>query len=315
MSSPHGGVTPSRPSDAAPAIQRLLFVSDVALADIDEMPPAVRLIIDAAHRVNVLTPTLPGRLAWLADDVDRSRHLADKRLDTVLCHMNTIGAHVTGAAIRGSLVTVIADAASEFEPDHILIALHVSDHANWQEHKLVEHVERRFGVPITTFAVDHRGRTTTADGPTILCYDGSEHAKRAIEYAARLLGDRPALVVTAWQTTPPVSGLAVAGATDSMVDFAELDCAAAERAERVAAAGVRVAEHAGLRAQPVAIEASGLVWRTIVELADHRDAAIIVMGSRGLAGLRSMLLGSVSSAVVHHADRPTLVIRQPTSAA
>ena len=39
------------------------------------------------------------------------------------------------------------------------------------------------------------------------------------------------------------------------------------------------------------------------------------MGSRGLTGLRSMLLGSVSSAVVHHADRPTLVIRQPVAAA
>ncbi|MEJ7784999.1 MAG: universal stress protein [Solirubrobacteraceae bacterium] len=34
------------------------------------------------------------------------------------------------------------------------------------------------------------------------------------------------------------------------------------------------------------------------------------MGSRGLTGVRSMLLGSVSSAVVHHADRPTLVIHR-----
>jgi nucleotide-binding universal stress UspA family protein len=33
------------------------------------------------------------------------------------------------------------------------------------------------------------------------------------------------------------------------------------------------------------------------------------MGSRGLTGLRAMLLGSVSNAVVHHADRPTLIIR------
>jgi nucleotide-binding universal stress UspA family protein len=36
-----------------------------------------------------------------------------------------------------------------------------------------------------------------------------------------------------------------------------------------------------------------------------------VMGSRGLTGVRSMLLGSVSNAVVHHTERPTLVIHRP----
>jgi hypothetical protein len=54
------------------------------------------------------------------------------------------------------------------------------------------------------------------------------------------------------------------------------------------------------------------VWKTIVEIADRHDAAIIVMGSRGLTGLRPMLQGSVSSAIVHHADRPTLIIRHST---
>ena len=112
------------------AIQRLLFVSDAAVADVDELPLAVRTIIDAPSEIYVLTPTLPGRLAWLADDVDRFRHYyADERLDTVLSHMHEIGADAGGAAARGSVLTVIADAATEFEPDHILIALHVSDHA------------------------------------------------------------------------------------------------------------------------------------------------------------------------------------------
>jgi nucleotide-binding universal stress UspA family protein len=52
------------------------------------------------------------------------------------------------------------------------------------------------------------------------------------------------------------------------------------------------------------------VWKTILDIAGSRDAAMIVMGSRGLTGVRSMLLGSVSGAVVNHADRPTLVVRQ-----
>jgi nucleotide-binding universal stress UspA family protein len=35
---------------------------------------------------------------------------------------------------------------------------------------------------------------------------------------------------------------------------------------------------------------------------------VVVMGSRGLSGVRSMLIGSVSNAVVHHAHQPTLVV-------
>jgi nucleotide-binding universal stress UspA family protein len=72
--------------------------------------------------------------------------------------------------------------------------------------------------------------------------------------------------------------------------------------------GARAAQAAGVDAQPVAIEATGPVWKTIVDTADLHHAAAIVIGSRGLTGLRSMLLGSVSNAVVHHTERPTLVI-------
>jgi nucleotide-binding universal stress UspA family protein len=311
MSIRHGAASDSPSSDCAPAIQRLLFVSDAAVADVEELPHAVRAIIGAATEVYVLTPTLPGRLAWLADDVDRFRHLADERLDTVLNHMRSIGARAGGAAARGSVMTVIADAVTEFEPDHILIALHVSDHANWQERRLIEHVENRFRLPVTTFAVDLAGHTPTADGPLLLCYDGSEDAKHAIEHAGRLLGGRDALVVTVWQPSPALGSLAFAGATDSMFDFVEVNRAAAELGGRVAGDGVRIAEQAGLHAEPVAVEVTGPVWKAIVDIADRNDAAAIVLGSRGLTGLTSMLLGSVSNAIVHHADRPTLVIRQP----
>ena len=93
MSSPNGVGSDAPPTNPTPGIQRLLFVSDAAVADVDELPPVVRAIIDAATEVNVLTPTLPGRLAWLADDVDRFRHYADERLDTVLSYMHAIVHH------------------------------------------------------------------------------------------------------------------------------------------------------------------------------------------------------------------------------
>ncbi len=146
-------------------IQRLLYIADAAVAEVDELPAGVRAVIDAAAEIYVVTPSLPGRLAWLADDVDRFRHVADERLDTVLGHLRLINDHVSGAALRGSVITVITDGVEQFRPDHILLGLRSSAQANWQEHGLVEHVEQHFGVPLTTFAIDPEEHVSTASGP------------------------------------------------------------------------------------------------------------------------------------------------------
>jgi nucleotide-binding universal stress UspA family protein len=69
---------------------------------------------------------------------------------------------------------------------------------------------------------------------------------------------------------------------------------------RVKAAGGTVAE-AHLRMGAVALE--------IVALAEEIQADLIVMGSRGLGGLRRALMGSVSDSVVRHAHCPVLVVR------
>jgi nucleotide-binding universal stress UspA family protein len=144
--------------------------------------------------------------------------------------------------------------------------------------------------------------------PVLICYDGSEDAKHAIQQAGGLLAARPALVITVWQETAALDSFAWDGETSGMANFVELDRAGAEDAGRIADEGVRRAYEGGLEAERVAIKATGPIWNTIVETADRHDAAAIVMGSRGLTGVRSILLGSVSNAVVHHADRPTVVV-------
>jgi len=47
----------------------------------------------------------------------------------------------------------------------------------------------------------------------------------------------------------------------------------------------------------------------IVDAAKHVGADLIVLGSRGLNGVRSVLLGSVSDRVLHLAHCPVLVVR------
>jgi nucleotide-binding universal stress UspA family protein len=47
----------------------------------------------------------------------------------------------------------------------------------------------------------------------------------------------------------------------------------------------------------------------IVKLAEELDAGLIMLGSRGLGGVKRALLGSVSDSVVRHAHCPVLVVR------
>ena len=48
----------------------------------------------------------------------------------------------------------------------------------------------------------------------------------------------------------------------------------------------------------------------IVALAEELGAGLIVIGSRGLGGIRRALIGSVSDSVVRHAHCPVLVVRK-----
>jgi nucleotide-binding universal stress UspA family protein len=45
-----------------------------------------------------------------------------------------------------------------------------------------------------------------------------------------------------------------------------------------------------------------------VDVADTIDAAVIVLGSRGLKGAREVFEGSVSHDVAEHAGRPVLIV-------
>lgn len=59
---------------------------------------------------------------------------------------------------------------------------------------------------------------------------------------------------------------------------------------------------------------TGNPGRTICELADTWSADLILVGSRGLKGLKEMFLGSVSNYVTHHAPCSVLIVRDTTDA-
>jgi nucleotide-binding universal stress UspA family protein len=143
--------------------------------------------------------------------------------------------------------------------------------------------------------------------PLLLCYDGSENAKRAIREAARLLAPRPAVVLSVWQDAAAIPSLAWAGG--SVPDLEDLLTAAREGAERMAEEGAGIARATGFVVTTRVAEAKGPIWMAVEEVAEEHDADAIVVGSRGFSGIKSLLLGSVSSGIVHHSLRPTIVVR------
>ena len=148
----------------------------------------------------------------------------------------------------------------------------------------------------------------------LICYDGSDDAKVAIESASVLFSGKRAVVLTVWESfadlfTRTPGGLGFGGSVPA--DEEELDRASRERAEQEAQEGATLARDRGIDAAATVRERSGTVADTILTEADEVDADAIVLGSRGLGGIASLLIGSVSHAVIQSADRTVVITPSP----
>jgi nucleotide-binding universal stress UspA family protein len=149
-------------------------------------------------------------------------------------------------------------------------------------------------------------------GPILFAYDGSDGAREALATLGRLLPGGRIVLVHAWEW-PGADSRTVSGLEASLPEIREiiqlLENWAEERARDVAEEGRRIAEDHGLAAEAETVETIDGAWRAIASAAEGRNAAMIAVGSRGRGRLTSSLLGSVSTALAHNLERPTLVIR------
>ena len=155
----------------------------------------------------------------------------------------------------------------------------------------------------------------------LIAYDGSDLANAAVRSAAELFPGSVAFVVTVWEPGLAAMatlnlGLDAAGTVQVPLDpelVSEVDEAGEHHAAVVARDGARLAESLGLDAEPHAIPDEVHVADAIVQLAVERDAAAVVVGSHGISGLRSHLLGSTSRQVLARSPRPVVVVRADES--
>jgi nucleotide-binding universal stress UspA family protein len=136
--------------------------------------------------------------------------------------------------------------------------------------------------------------------------DGSETAGKAVQEAidlAKTVG-ASVYVVSAYEPVP--QGRLREESRQAPEDLQwminpreDVDATLAEAADRV--------REAGLDAETFARE--GDPADAILDVAEERDADLIVVGNKGMTGARRFLLGSVPNKVSHHAPCSVLIVR------
>ncbi|AWB43382.1 universal stress protein UspA [Paenibacillus sp. CAA11] len=138
----------------------------------------------------------------------------------------------------------------------------------------------------------------------LVAYDGSKASNKALDRAIELAKLSPnaeleVIHVFDFPRFYVAEGFAPVPATMNQ-EFYEL-------AEKTVEEAKRRLEEAGMSGT---VElAQGSAAEVILDYADKHDNDVIVIGSRGLGGIREFVLGSVSHNVVQHARIPVIVIK------
>ena len=141
----------------------------------------------------------------------------------------------------------------------------------------------------------------------LVCSDGSEDALYAVRAAATLAKQFGSNVVLLDAFNPAILESNGMGIGSMAVPAQAIEQIAQTQHDMVTRAALPIFEAAGVTCQM--IQERDHPVSAIVGVARRECAGLIVIGSRGLSGVKSFMLGSVSGGVVQHAPCSTLIMR------
>jgi nucleotide-binding universal stress UspA family protein len=156
----------------------------------------------------------------------------------------------------------------------------------------------------------NRSRACKGDDPmmrTILVpWDGSEHSRRALDFLLKLLKEQTAAEVHLLNVQHGAAVLdRIAGGRPSEIQRTEGP--ATEAGRKVLDSGVKALAAAGV--PHVARVVVGDAPHEIVEYAKTHHADAIVMGTRGLGTVGTLVLGSTAHKVLHLTHVPVTLVK------
>ncbi len=143
----------------------------------------------------------------------------------------------------------------------------------------------------------------------LVCVDGSEESKKALEEAALIAKGCKASDVALIHVYEPKQDVfySYEGITPEQIElFQEMRKNQKKEAEKILSEALKLLEGKNLKARTILKE--GHPSHTIAEVAREEGFDMIVLGSRGLGGLKKLFLGSVSNAVLQEVHNCSVLI-------
>ncbi len=151
----------------------------------------------------------------------------------------------------------------------------------------------------------------------LVAVDGSESSKRAAHVALGLAEKLRAQLIVLHAISPPTSyyrsnfpvPVGMAPPPPSQKEIEAYYAYARRVALGIVGDTVSEAKKVGTNVKTELPEGVSSVVETIINHAAKEHVDLIIVGTRGLGGFKKMLIGSVSSGVISHANCPVLVVR------